>query len=568
MGLQWGPRTRASSLYALYILSLAMPNSSPGVLVVGAGPVGLTMAAELARHGVSCRIVDQLAAPQPYCRAIGVTPRTLEVWDDMGIAMPMIDAGLWIYSTRRYLNHSPAQDTPRNLSDLPYESLGIPQPETERILTAHLIRFGIAIERPVTLTSFTQDSEGVQAELMHPDGVTEKASFQYIIGCDGARSAVRRILDIPFEGDHYPVGFMLGDVDLDIDLPRGMSLWAINATEPGALDFFIAIPLPARNRYRVSMLAPPDGSDIAAPTHGLQTDRPAPILEQLQAVADRILPMKATMSDLQWSSNFRIGMRLAANYRKGRGFLAGDSAHIHPPTGGQGMNTGIQDAYNLAWKMALVLRYKAAPQLLDTYEAERRPVGADVVARTRAASDQLGRKDAPQQDRLADTQVLIHYRDSTLSKNDSTESLEDLPVQAGDRAPDCDGFHREHVRAPFRLLDITRGTDHVLLVYLGQSINSEQAAQLEHLAQTLKTFSGPTCRITAISALDATLPTLFGIPVVIDTAGEFAATYKPTLATAFLIRPDGYIGYHARPITQQGIIDYFADITRSSVIKL
>jgi 2-polyprenyl-6-methoxyphenol hydroxylase-like FAD-dependent oxidoreductase len=538
-----------------------MPNSTPDVLVVGAGPVGLTMAAELARHGVSCRIVDQLATPLLYCRAIGVTPRTLEVWDDMGIAPAMIDAGLWIDRTRRYLNHAPAQDTERDLSDLPYSSLGIPQPETERILTAHLATFGIAIEHPVTLSSFTQNSDGVDVELLHSDGATEKASFQYIIGCDGARSSVRRILDIPFQGDHYPVGFMLGDVVLDIDLPRGMSLWAINAPEQGPPDFFIAIPLPARNRYRVSMLAPPDSSDIAAPTHGLQTDRPAPTLEQLQVVADRILPMKATMSDLQWSSNFRISMRLAAHYRKDRGFLAGDAAHIHPPTGGQGMNTGIQDAYNLAWKMALVLQDKASPQLLDTYEAERRPVGADVVARTRAASDQLGHKDAHQQDRLADTQVLIHYRDSSLSKNDSTESLEDLPIQAGDRAPDCDGLHREHVRAPFRLLDITRTTAHVLLVYVGQSITPEQATQLEHLVQALKALPGPNCHITAIAPPNATLPSLIGVPVITDTAGQFADTYKPTPATAYLIRPDGYIGYHARPITQQGIINYLAALT-------
>jgi 2-polyprenyl-6-methoxyphenol hydroxylase-like FAD-dependent oxidoreductase len=535
-----------------------MPTSTSQVLVVGAGPVGLTMAAELARHGVPCRIVDQLATPLPYCRAIGVTPRTLEVWDDMGIVTPMIDAGLWIDRTRRYLNHSPAQDTVRDFSDLPYSSLGIPQPETERILTAHLATFGIEIERPVSLTSFTQNGEGVDVELQHSDGTIEKATFQYIIGCDGARSAVRRILDIPFEGDHYPVGFMLGDVVLNIDLPRATSLWAINTSEQGPPDFFIAIPLPARNRYRVSMLAPPDSSDIAAPTHGLQTDRPAPTLEQLQVVADRVLPIKAVMSDLQWSSNFRIGMRLAANYRKGRGFLAGDAAHIHPPTGGQGMNTGIQDAYNLAWKMALVLRGKAAPSLLDTYEAERRPVGADVVARTRAASDQLGRKDAPQQDRLADTQVLIHYRDSTLSKNDSTESLQNLPIQAGDRAPDCDGLHRENVRAPFRLLDITRGTPHTLLVYLGQSITPELAADLEHLAETFKAQPGPACRITAIAAANSTLPTLIGVPIITDTAGQFAATYKPTAATAYLVRPDGYIGYHARPITQQGIINYLA----------
>src|ERR1700679_3829946 len=128
-----------------------MRNAIPEVLVVGAGPVGLTMAAELARHGVSCRIIDRLAEPLPYCRAIGVTPRTLEVWDDMGVVQPMIDAGLWIRGSRTILNGGPAQDSFLDLSDLPYGHLGIPQPETERILTAHLAGFGLAIERQVTL---------------------------------------------------------------------------------------------------------------------------------------------------------------------------------------------------------------------------------------------------------------------------------------------------------------------------------------------------------------------------------------------------------------------------------
>ncbi len=542
-----------------------MTNATPEVLVVGAGPVGLTMAAELARHGVFCRVIDQLAVPLAYCRAIGVTSRTLEVWDDMGVVTAMIDAGLWFGRSRSYLNHAPPQDSDTDLSDLPYGHLGIPQPETERILTAHLATFGIAVERAVTLISFTQDNEGVETELQHSDGTAETASFRYIVGCDGARSAVRHILDIPFEGDHYPISFMLGDVVLDTDLPRGMILRSINAPQQGPPDFFIAIPLPERNRYRVSMLAPQDSSDLAVPTHGLQTDRPAPTLEQLQVVADRLFPMKIALSNLQWSSNFRIGMRLAAHYRKDRGFLAGDAAHIHPPTGGQGMNTGIQDSYNLAWKMALVLHGKASPQLLDTYESERRPVGADVIARTRAASEKLGRSDSAQQARLADTQVLIHYRDSSLSKDAGPA---DLPIQAGDRAPDCDGLHREHVRAPLRLLDITRGAAHVLLVYLDASVSTKQAAELEHLAQTLKSLPGPECRIAVVAAPSAPPLSLIGVPIVTDTSGQFAAVYKPAAATAFLVRPDGYIGYHARPFTSQGVIEYFSALTSASAFPV
>jgi 2-polyprenyl-6-methoxyphenol hydroxylase-like FAD-dependent oxidoreductase len=328
-----------------------MRTGNADVLVVGAGPVGLTMAAELARHGASCRIIDKLATPLPYCRAIGVTPRTLEVWDDMGIAQTMIDAGLWLRGYHSILNGAPAQDTIVDLSDLPYGGqLGIPQPDTERLLTAHLARFGIAIEREVTLAAFRQDNDVVEVEFVRPDQSTEKAVFKYIVGCDGAHSTVRRLLEIPFEGDHFPIGFMLGDVVLDCDLARGMMLRSITPREGGAPDFIVAIPLPEKNRYRVSMLAPSRSSDAATAEHGLQTQGVPPTLEELQVVADRLFPTKVTMSDLRWSSNFRIGMRLAARYREGRGFLAGDAAHIHPPTGGQGMNTGIQDSYNLAWE--------------------------------------------------------------------------------------------------------------------------------------------------------------------------------------------------------------------------
>jgi 2-polyprenyl-6-methoxyphenol hydroxylase-like FAD-dependent oxidoreductase len=209
----------------------------------------------------------------------------------------------------------------------------------------------------------------------------------------GARSAVRKLLGISFEGDQFPVGFMLGDVVLGCGLPRGFSLRAVHPIEDPPPDFFVAIPLPERNRYRVSMLAPEQNLDGAEISHGLQTDRTPPTLSELQEVAERLMPGKAQMSDLRWSSLFRISMRLASAYRVGNAFIAGDAAHIHPPTGGQGMNTGIQDAYNLARKMALVLKGVARPELLDTYEAERRPVGADVVSRTRAHRSALAVND-------------------------------------------------------------------------------------------------------------------------------------------------------------------------------
>ncbi len=499
--------------------------------------------------------------PLPYCRAIGVTPRTLEVWDDMGVVRPLIDAGLWIDGTRSFLNHSPAPDVLNDLFDLPYGHLGIPQPETERILTQHLATLGVAVERPVTLTSLKQDDQGVHVELLNSDDSTETAAFRYVVGCDGAHSAVRRLLEIPFEGDQFHFTFMLGDVVLDCDLPRGMILRAVRPIENAAPDFLVAIPLPERNRYRVSMLAsntlaPQDKVGGSEPAHGLQTEQAGPTIEELQVVADRLFPVKIRMSDLRWSSLFRISMRLAARYREGRAFIAGDAAHIHPPTGGQGMNTGIQDAYNLAWKMALVVRGAASPDLLDTYEAERRPVGADVVSRTRTQSEQFGRKQSAQEERLTETQVLVHYRSSSLSRESVGESPDNLPVHAGDRAPDCSGLLRANVRHPYRLFDITRGIDHVILLYVGKLVEPAQIELIESVLQKLKETPGPQFRLVLISSPDAEPRDVIGATILKDSACEFASAYAPGVNTGYVIRPDGYVGYHGRPMTGEGLFNY------------
>jgi 2-polyprenyl-6-methoxyphenol hydroxylase-like FAD-dependent oxidoreductase len=174
-----------------------------GVLVVGAGPVGLTMAGELARHGIRPRIIDRLKEPLAYCRAIGVTPRTLEVWDDMGVARDMIDAGIWIDTVRSIFNGQ-VTDLTDDLSDLPYARLGLPQNHTERLLTRHLAGFGIEIERGISLDGLAQEGGQVHAVLVDGSRKREEARFRYVVGCDGAHSAVRRALGIAFEGARSP----------------------------------------------------------------------------------------------------------------------------------------------------------------------------------------------------------------------------------------------------------------------------------------------------------------------------------------------------------------------------
>lgn len=345
-----------------------MPHHGPvlPILVIGAGPTGLSLAITLRRFGVPVRIVDR--APQPSCvsKALAVWSGSLEALEGMQVIEPFLAEGqrlraLCVGHGRRRLAALAVGDG----IDSPYPyPLLLPQSRTEEILTARLAQLGVTIERQVEATGLAQDDTGVTAVLRHADGRHEEVRTPYAVGADGARSFVRQALGIAFEGYTEPQTYLLCDAKID----------------GGNLDHR-SIYLSWHNGGTVALF--PFGADVwrvFAMRDGSRGAEAPVTLEEMQDHLDRHGPGSLRLGDPGWLSVFRINERLAARYRVGRCFLAGDAAHIHSPAGGQGMNTGIQDAVNLGWKLAHAVTGRGdAELLLESYGAERRPIARAVV---------------------------------------------------------------------------------------------------------------------------------------------------------------------------------------------
>ncbi|GAA1273669.1 FAD-dependent oxidoreductase [Kitasatospora nipponensis] len=556
------------SMTAAAAPTAAAAAESTDVLVVGAGPVGLTAAAELRRQGVDCRLIDRLPARLPFAKAVGIQPRTLEVWDRMGLVRAALDAAVPMRGQLTYVNGQAQEPIELALPpEVPYGFAALPQYETERILEEFLGRFGTGIERGSELLSFRQDAGGVTSRVVTATGAEREIRSRFLVGCDGAHSVVRKGLGLGFEGGAFPEEYMLADVRVDWDLPAGYGVRAMHRGADGAVDdLLVAIPLPGPGRYRVSMLVPPElslarraeaaGSDAGSGAgtgspggdgvaHGLEGGR-TPTLAHVQPVLDRLSPQPTTASDLRWSSVFRISHRLVERYGEGRAFVAGDAAHIHPPTGAQGMNTGIQDAYNLAWKLALAVEGAAHPRLLASYDAERHPVGVEVVGRTvrHAAEGVQGDPTPPEELLLREAQLLVGYPDSPIVRPAAPGPSADGAARPGpgERAPDCGGLLGAIAAYPLRLYDLLRDRGHLLLLYG----DSPDAVWIDELAAVAAKFSGD--RMAALVVLAEHAPAgAPRLPSYRDARGEFARGYRVAQPTAFVLRPDGYLGARLRP---------------------
>ncbi len=353
----------------------AAANSDTDVVIVGSGPTGLMAAALLARCGVRVRILDKSTQRAHESRAFGVQPKSLELMLNIGLADEFLERGLIatgaeIFVDGRQVGQLNIDDIGR--SDTPYSFLlMVPQWDIEDILVADLKRHRLEVEHNVEVTGFTQSADGVTVDYREQSGATGQLRARYLIGADGAHSIVRKTLGLRYDGAPYPQQFLLADCRIDWPLDYDHLKLFVRGR-----DLAIYLPLRGKDLCRIVAVRPHGPAASAATADGGGAE-PA-TLDEVQQVVRDASGMDIKLYDPTWVTGYRIHHRGVNKYGEGRAFVAGDAAHIHSPAGGQGMNTGLQDAANLAWKLALVLR-GSPPALLDTYHAERWPVGQKVL---------------------------------------------------------------------------------------------------------------------------------------------------------------------------------------------
>lgn len=341
----------------------------PSILIIGAGPTGLVLALWLAKLGVAVRIIDKTAEPDTTSRALAVQARTLELYRQLDLADAVVERGhkvpavnLWVKgeAKARLAFEAIGQDLTA------YSFLEIfPQDQHEKLLIERLESLGVAVERRTELTHFTDEGDRVTARLRGPDGREEECQAQYIAGCDGARSLVRETLGTGFPGGTYRQVFYVADIEA-----AGPAINGELHIDLDEADFLAVFPLAGEGRAR-----------LVGTVRGERADHAETL--KFEDVSRRAIEhLKVQVSKVNWFSTYHVHHRVTERFRKGRAFLLGDAAHIHSPAGGQGMNTGIGDAINLAWKLAAVLAGRAPESLLDTYEAERIGFARRLVATT------------------------------------------------------------------------------------------------------------------------------------------------------------------------------------------
>jgi len=507
------------------------------------------LACELARHGAALRIIDRLPAIRQTARATGVHSRTLEIFQNLGVVREIIEQAAFIRGANQFAGGQLITHLRSDGLDSPFPfSASLEQWRVEQALVQKLQTLGVAIERETELLDLQQEGDRVRATLRRADGTSEVVTTPWLVGCDGAHSRVRHLCGEAFPGEVDPRQYLVADVVLDgMHAPDEIFVYL---TSQGVLWWF---PLPEGR----SLLA----GDVQ---QQYEEAREPPQLKDVQAMLDHRAPPGLRAHDPRWLSWFHIHYRLAPHYRHGRCFLAGDAAHIHSPIGGQGMNTGIQDAYNLGWKLALVARGEAPESLLDSYEAERKAVAADVLATTRGLTEKaeayvtLEPADRerlfrylvlPEADRMKmlghNEELDLDYRRSPLCceglEHPSAATSNTDELHAGAEARDAGPLVVNGER--LRLFELLRGGHHSLLLVPGSSV---QAIDVHGLAISFARECGEWLRLYLVTAENRPPLPDSAVICVEDVDGSLCRRYGGAEARMYLVRPDGYIGFRGR----------------------
>ena len=516
------------------------------VIIVGAGPTGLSLACQFLRYGVDFVIIDKKDTITPYSKALGVHARTLEIYEQIGIAEKAVAQGQIAGKARvleggRIRGEVDLSTVGRGLSPYPY-MLVLEQSRNERLLYDYLLAHGKDVLWQTELQSFLQDETLVTVQIKTGNNNTQTIEAKYLVGCDGAKSPVRHLLGLKFEGSTFERIFYVADARVDWKFSH--DALHVCLAKHSVVAFF---PMPGENRYRI----------VGAFPEEFSKDEGEVLYEEIEARIKDEADLDLDISEVNWFSTYKVHSRHVESFRRGRCFLAGDSAHVHTPAGGQGMNTGIQDSYNLAWKMAYVLQGKADEKIFDTYNTERLENAKNLLQTTDRMFNFLA-GDAWLTNLIRDhifprvmgaalsieavrieffrrlSQIGINYRNHSLSRQTGDEKFN---VRAGDRLPyflmDGESIY-DRLREP---------KFHLLVFTDGESDFSDIAGRLDP------------------ETVDFHLIPLYP---------QVAEIFGSENALMVLLRPDNYLGLISAEISPERVDAYFREViglTRGPVAR-